>query len=365
MEDGKITVFIVDDSPLARDLLTYIIEKDPSLKIIGFAENGEEALVWLKYQTPDVITMDIMMPVLDGFDTTRRIMQTKPTPIVIVSSGYNHEDWEKSFMAIEAGALAIIQKPQGIYDNPLINELLETIHLIAGSKLITRRKSDSRVKLDSIPSKNEFTTIENGSSHQASKGPIHHSPIQGIAIGASLGGPMAVEKIISSLPENLPVPIFVVQHISIGFTKGFAEWLQRSSKLKVKLAENLEQAVPGCVYVAPDACFMTIHPHNIIKLESMPADNVKFGIGKLFESMAKTYGENSIGVILTGMGKDGSTELLEMYKNGALTIAQNEESCVLFGMPKEAIRIGAAGLVLHLDNIAETLVQAIQETKRG
>lgn len=348
MEDGKITVFIVDDSPIARDLLTYIIDNDPGLKIIGYAENGEEALAWLKYQTPDVITMDITMPILDGFGATKRIMQTKPMPIVIVSSGYNREDWEKSFRAIEAGALAIIQKPQGIFDKPLINELLETIHMIAGSKLITRKK-------DAIcPQPRE----------EPRKELLHPVPIEAIGIGASLGGPMAVEKIISVLPEALPVPLFLVQHISIGFTKGFAEWLQRSSKLKIKLADNGEQALPGHVYVAPDACYMTVDEKKQIRLESMPSENCKPGIGKLFTSMAKTYGPNAIGVILTGMGRDGAEELLEMRTKGALTIAQNEESCVLFGMPKEAIRLGAASMVVHLDCIASILIKITDQMRR-
>lgn len=336
---------MIDDSSVSRDLLTYILETDPRLKVIGYAENGEEALNGLKYQTADVITMDINMPIIDGFETTRRIMQTKPIPIVIVSSSYNRDESEKSFLAIEAGALAIIQKPQGIYDHSLILELLEIIHTISGSKLITRRKGLSN-STSLLPKSREQN--------------LHAYPISAIAIGASLGGPIAVQKILSSLPSNIPVPILLVQHISKGFTQGFADWLQKSSNLRIKIAEHREFAQPGCVYIAPDENYMTILEGNIIALESIPKDDPKPGIGKLFLSMAKAYGPRAIGVILTGMGKDGAAELLDMRQRGALTIAQDESSCVLFGMPKEAIQLGAAKLVLPLDEIAETLMKVIK-----
>lgn len=343
-KDGKIEIFMVDDSQVARDLLTYVFETDPNLTIIGYAENGEEALKWLKYQTPDVITMDITMPGLDGFKTTRRIMQMKPTPIVIISSGYNQEDQDKSFLAIEAGALAIIEKPQGIHDARLIHDLLETIHTISGSKLISHQQQMIS-KPVSPPS------ISRAYSEQTEH--THH--ISAIAIGASLGGPIAVEKILSQLPADFPVPIFLVQHISKGFTKGFAVWLQKTSKLSIKLANNGEHALPGYVYIAPDGATMTIQAGNMISISNDDKMHLQPSVGKLFQSIAQIHGPHAIGVLLTGMGKDGAAELLQMRKKGAFTIAQDEESCVIFGMPKEAIKIGAAKQILHLDQIAETL----------
>lgn len=354
-KNGKIEIFLVDDSQVARDLLTYVFETDPELTIIGYAENGEEALKWLKYQTPDVITMDINMPVLDGFKTTRRIMQTKPIPIVIVSSGYNQADLDNSFLAIEAGALAIVEKPQGIYDARLIQELLETIHLISGSKLVTHRQQQA-----------SKSASPQGAPHVNSDQTAHTHPISAIAIGASLGGPIAVELILSHLPADLPVPIFLVQHISEGFTKGFADWLQKTSKLCIKLASHGEQAHAGHVYIAPDGGIMTVQGGNVININYGEKVSLKPSVGKLFLSMAQVHGPNAIGVLLTGMGKDGAAELLQMRKKGAFTIVQNEESCVLFGMPKEAIKLGAAKQILPLEQIADTLQQLIkQSTSQG
>lgn len=347
MNGEKIKLFMVDDSPVARDLLTYVLETDPALQIIGYAQNGEEALQWLKYQTPDVITMDITMPLMDGFAATRRIMQIKPTPIVIVSSYYDYQDSEKSFQAMQAGALAIMQKPQGIHDRYLIKELLETIHLIHGCKLVTRRLQP----LEQTLAQDNPPLTE-----------IHGEPILAIGIGASLGGPVAVEKILSALPSTLPVPIFLVQHISLGFTKGLADWLQKSCKLKIKIATDGEVAQAGCVYLPPDGYFMHVKKDNLIKLVPQGIDDHRPGIGQLFQSMAHVYGPRAIGIILTGMGKDGAAELLMMREKGAFTIAQDEESCVLFGMPKEAIKLGAAKQILPLEKISETILRFLGQS---
>lgn len=343
----QIEVFLVDDSPVARDLLGYILEGDPAIKIIGYAQNGEEALMWLKYQTPDVITMDINMPLLGGFETTRRIMQIKPVPIVIISSHYTNESLAKQFEALEAGALAILPKPQGIHDKLLIQEILDTIHMVAGTKLITRR-----------PVKNEKLSVS-PAKPPLDSGKQHH--FEAVAIGASLGGPNAIEKILSSLPANFPVPIFMAQHISKGFIRGFVDWLQKSSRLQLRIPHPDEIALPGKVYIAPDSFHMTVNKNNVIALE--PAERAsKPAISKLFKSMAQTYGAQAIGVLLTGMGDDGAVELLEMKQKGAFTIAQNEESCILFGMPKEAIALGGATQVLPLEDIAEAIVHLVEQS---
>jgi two-component system chemotaxis response regulator CheB len=183
--------------------------------------------------------------------------------------------------------------------------------------------------------------------------------IEAIAIGASLGGPIAVEKILSLLPAALPVPIFLVQHISDGFTKGFADWLQRSSHLIVKLAENGEIPKAGTVYIPPDGYHMKITDSRTIALHFKGKTPGEYGIGQLFGSMAMAYGAHAIGVLLTGMGRDGAEGLLEMRHRGAATIAEDESSCVIFGMPKEAIKIGAAQFILHIDKIPEQILRLI------
>ncbi len=349
MEEEQTKVFIVDDSEVAREMLTFILELDPKIKVIGWGKNGEEALRWLKKGIPDVITMDINMPILDGFETTRCIMETHPIPIVIVSSGYNAEYTENSFKAIAAGALAILEKPHGIKDEQNILELLHTIHMISGVKLIRRYPKKIKKEPSIIPaSKNSSECI------------LHTHNITAIAIGASLGGPLAVEKILSSLPRSLPVPIFLVQHISNGFTQGFANWLQKSSNLNIKVAKDNELALPGHVYIAPDRLHMTVKKGGIIALHDGAPEPLKPSIGKLFRSVAEIYGSHAIGVILTGMGKDGAQDLLLMREKGALTIAQDEKSCIMFGMPKEAILLGAAKYILPLEVIPEALLNLIE-----
>lgn len=346
--EEQIKVFIIDDSEVVREMLLYILELDPKIKIIGAGKNGEEALRWLKTQTPDVITMDITMPILDGFETTRRIMQTHPIPIVIVSSGYNPGDAEKSFEAIEAGALAILEKPYGINDQPRIQKLLDTIHTISGAKLIRRH---ARV-IKPLPNR--------PASAEDSDRIYHAHTINAIAIGASLGGPIAVEKILSALPCSLPTPIFLVQHISEGFTQGFVNWLQKTCNLKIKLACDQEQALPGCVYIAPDSFHMVIKRGGVISLENGKPEPLKPSIGRMFRSVAETYGTHAMGILLTGMGKDGAEDLLLMREMGGLTVAQDEKSCVMFGMPKEAIKINAAKYILSLEYIPYAILSLIQ-----
>lgn len=346
MSKSKIRVLIVDDSQVARDLLAFILQADPEIQVIGFAKNGEEALNWLRAQTADVIIMDLFMPALDGFETARRIMETNPLPILIISSSYSQTDIQKSFQAFEAGALAILEKPYNIQDTLHIRELLDTIHIINGTKLVKRRPTILKAKVPPNLPRLDQAEISN----------LHTHSIKAIAIGASLGGPVAVEKILSALPASMPAPIFLVQHISQGFTKGFAEWLQKTSALRIKLGEQGELAMPDTVYIAPDGCHMMIKENYSIALDYKDKSHLKPGISQLFTSIATTYGPQSVGVLLTGMGRDGADGLLKMRQRGACTIVQDEKSCVMFGMPKEAIELGAARYILPLDRIAKMLL---------
>lgn len=341
MEKKPIRVFVVDDSKIARTLLTHIIEKDPALKVVGVAENGEEALKWLQHQSCDVITMDIQMPLLNGFEVTKRIMATNPTPIVIVSTIYHSKDTRMDFRALEAGALAIIEKPAGINDitfSKKAQELTDTIKMVAGIKLVKK----SFASLIGVPKKTPPTILD------------QKTAIEAVAIGASLGGPTAICRILSELPPSFPVPIFIVQHIASGFTEGFVSWLEDRSPLHVCLAKNKEQAKPGIVYVSPDSSQMEVKKGGIIYLDNSHT-KIQPTIGRLFKSMAEAYGPHGVGVILTGMGNDGAKELLLMKQEGAYTIAQDEESCTIFGIPKEAIKLGAAHQIISLDKIASVI----------
>ncbi len=342
---SPIRVLVVDDSKSSRQLLAHIIESDPTIKIVGFAEDGEKALDWLKANDADVITMDLFMPKINGFEVSRKIMETKPIPIVIVSSAYNPQDTEQGFKALEAGALAFIGKPAGMGDpnySHRAKEIVDTIKIIAEVKLIKRR------------------TTKRIASAPPSEHAVTEHRIEAVAIGASLGGPIALQTILSSLPKNFPVPIFIVQHIAHGFTQGFVNWLQTYSTLHIVMGENNMRASPGICYVAPDGFDFQIKERNIISLSPTCSTFLCPSVGSLFASMATTYGPRCVGVLLTGMGRDGALELLAMKNRGAYTIAQDEESCLMFGMPQEAIKLGAARMVLPLNDIAATLNNLVQ-----
>lgn len=344
----KVNVLIVDDSRVSQEILAHILQSDPEIKVVGAVENGDKALHWLQNNTCDAITMDIQMPILDGFEVTQRIMETKPTPIVIISGCYTATDKQMSFRALEVGAMAILEKPSGFRDVSYKEKSQEIINTV---KTIAEIKAKKRVSL-----------IQTGDLEKPKE---KHAEIKAIAIGASLGGPLAICEILKALPHEFPVPLFIVQHIAAGFTEGFVKWLQEYCKLPVYLAKDKELAKPGCVYVAADSLQMEIKKGNVISLADHAESKLQPSVGHLFKSMAETYGPAGVGVILTGMGKDGARELLLMKQKGAYTIAQDEESCLMYGMPKEAILLGAAKHILPVQKIARTLMYLVNPEKNG
>lgn len=356
MKDSKsqIRVLVVDDSQVAQALLTHILESDQSIKVIGYASSGVQALELLNTIKPDIITMDVVMPQMDGFEATRKILQTHPIPIIIISASYKKENVEKAFLAIEAGALAILEKPKGpldpTYESSKKN-IIETVKLMSEIKVVAKRFP---IAANTKPSLKGKLTDTNQETRK----------IEAVAIGASLGGPQALQAILSRLPKSFPVPILIVQHISEGFLEGFADWLQSITELTVKIPANNEEALPGTVYVAPEKMHMQISKNSKITLiNEPPIQGIRPAISRLFHSMAETFGPNGLGLLLTGMGKDGAEELLTMRQHGAITIAQNKESCILYGMPEEAIRLGAAQYVLSLEEIPKALIQILGHSK--
>ncbi len=356
MQSKEIQVLIVDDSKVSRDLLAYIVESDSQLKVIGFAENGEEAIEFLKHHKPDVVITDVVMPKLDGFKLTKQIMDSQPLPIIVVTGIYNKEEVNKSFKAISAGALTVLEKPKGIGD---------ACYLDTARFVIDTIKAISQVKLDKAsflpPFKPQIPqekprTPKSEEKAQAAKG------IKAIAIGASLGGPQALCTLLSSLPSTLPVPILIAQHISNGFIQGLVNWLSESTFLKIHIPKNGEKALPGSVYIAPDKSIMEITRDNIIRIQNLPGEGVPPSIGHLFRSVGNEFGSESIGVLLTGIGNDGAEDLLYMKEKGALTLVQDEESCVRFDLPRAAIKLGAAEHILPLPKMA-TMIQNVIETQ--
>jgi two-component system chemotaxis response regulator CheB len=337
-----IRVLIVEDSKVVQMFLAHILTTDPSIEVVGFANNGEEGIEAAKQKRPDVITMDIHMPILDGFEATRKIMETTPTPIVIVSASTSLKGVASTFRAMDAGALAVILRPQGIghpEHETDAKELIRTVKLMSEVRVVRRTLPQARWLIPSIIL------------------PTEQAAIKIVAIGASTGGPPALRKILSGLPQDLPFSILIVQHISSGFIKGFGEWLAGASGFPVRIASNGEYPLPGQVYIAPQDFHMGIGIGlRIVLSDHAPENGLRPSVAYLFRSVAEHLGPAAVGILLTGMGKDGAEELKTMKQTGAITIAQDKESAVVHGMPGEAIKLGAVTHVLPPEGIADFLV---------
>lgn len=345
-----IRVLIVEDSPVEQELLSHILSADPRITVVGIANDGEMALSLVERLKPDVITMDIHMPKLNGFDTTRRIMESTPLPIIIVSGSYNTKDADKSFHAIEAGALAIVRKPPGVghpdYQSDAA-DLIKTVKAMSEIKVV-RRWPRFRKEV-STPS---FSQVATG---------IVPDKIRVVAIGASTGGPAVIQEIFSALPKELSVPLLVVQHMALGFMENFVKWLGATTGFPAHIATNGEYLAPGHAYFAPDGLHMLVERDNRIVLSPEPPENgLRPSVARLFRSVAETYGSSSVGVLLTGMGRDGADDLKLLRSKGAVTVAQDEESSIIFGMPGEAVKIDAADFILAPENIARFLAQLVK-----
>lgn len=342
-----IKVLIVEDSVVVQKALTHILESDPGIKVIGRACNGEEAIAFLKNGKPDIITMDILMPVMDGIEATRRIMKTTPLPIVIVSANWSPEEVEKTFIAMEAGAVSVLEKPQGLGHPDYKKQaktLITTVKLMSEVRVVKRW---GRVRQDAPVT---FAPLKGETAVKTS------AAIELVAIGASTGGPPVIQTILSKLPKEFPVPVMIVQHIVPGFIQGMAEWLEHNTGMPVHIASQGEYLLAGHVYLAPDDFYMGIKKGGRIVLSKAEVENgLRPSVAYLFKSVAEVLGRHAVGVLLTGMGRDGADELKVMREKGAITIAQDKESSVIHGMPGEAITIGAAMYVLPPDKIARTL----------
>jgi len=343
MVKEKIKVLVVEDSIAARMFLVQLLRSDADLEVIGTAKNGREALEFVTKETPDVILMDIHMPEMDGYEATRRIMESRPVPIVICSASTKLGEALTGFRLMEAGAVACVEKPVGQEheDFHAVTELLlQTVKLMSEVKVVRRWRRDGREKMKplSAPIK------------QASR------KIEVIGIGASTGGPPVLQMILSALPKEFPVPLLIVQHIAPGFVVGLAEWLNQTTGMKVHIAAHGMVAVPGHVYLAPDDFHLASRSGGILMLDRQPLESgLRPAVGHLFHSLAEVYGAGAVGVLLTGMGKDGASELKRMKDRGAITIAQDRETSVVHGMPGEAIALDAATYILPADRIAGAL----------
>jgi two-component system chemotaxis response regulator CheB len=340
-----IRVLVVDDSATARGLLVKILQSDREIQIVGEAADGVEAVALTQRLRPDLVTMDIHMPRLDGLEATREIMITAPTPIVIVTASTRAREVAKSMELLALGALDVLIKPPGPAAPGFEDEarrLVDVVKTMAQVKVVRRWRA-----VPSAP-------------------PRRARPRQGapkvrvVAIAASTGGPAALHDLLENLPGDLPASVLIVQHIAHGFTAGLAAWLGLGTALCVKVAEEGEPLAPGTVYCAPEDRHLDVTPRGTVALSSAPPVGGFRPSGTfLFEAAARTFGASAVAVILTGMGDDGVAGLHAVRQAGGRVIAQDQASSAVFGMPGAAVAAGLADEVLPPDEIATRLVELV------
>lgn len=344
----EVRVLLVDDSPTVRYHLARMINEMEGIRVIGEATNGEEVVPLVEELRPDVVSMDIRMPGVDGLEATRRVMEECPTPVVVVSS-LLETDIELSFRALQAGALAVLAKPPDRSDPSFIEkqrQLVKTLIAMSDVKVIHRRGQTGR--LNGV----DMLAIET------------HSPYtvpEIIAIGASAGGPSALSKLLRDLPGNLPVPIAVVQHMSHEFVAGLARWLDNVTPLQVVVAEEGQILMPGVVHLSPGIAHLSISRQQgklVVKLVPEQGSHAyQPSVNVLFQSVAEVCGAAAIGIVLTGMGNDGAEGLLTLRQAGGRTFAQDRASSTVFGMPGAAVAVEAVEAVLPLSMLATALLK--------
>ena len=341
-------VLLVDDSPTLRQHIRAVLTKDPQLIVIGEARNGVEAVDMVARLHPDVVTMDIHMPRMNGYEAIRRIMSENPVPIVILTSTESDIRLGVTYKGVEMGAVTVFAKPHGLPgEDPEADELINVVKAMADVKVIRRRW------------KTEMISEPPGKENKPCRRPVANG-YRILAMGASTGGPPALRMVLNDLPATFRVPVVLVQHISKGFTAGLARWLNESVPMRVKVAEDGEPLLAATVYIAPHEVHLQVTGRKrVLLLKDSPMDGHRPSVTALFNNVAKQYGPDAVGVLMTGMGRDGANGLYAMRQAGAYTIAQDEATSVVFGMPKEAIVLDAADDVLALPKIGRKIKELI------
>ncbi len=349
----KIKLLIAEDSIVQKELLSYIFDSDPEIKIVGFVHNGIDSIKALKYLMPDIILMDLHMPDMNGIEAIRQIMTENPLPIVAMSASNSADEMVNSIHALEAGALAFVEKPKSIQDPQfecMCDYLVSTVKLMSEVKVVRRYSNIDKLTrpADSLLNKN---------SKLISK------QINLIAIGVSTGGPLVLKKILKNISSDFP-PILIVQHIVPGFIQGVADWLTLETKHHVEIATNHQLIQRNHIYFAPDFFNMSILKSQQICLT--PKD-IKYNfcpsVNFLFNSVYTNIKDRAMGILLTGMGGDGADQLKKMKEAGAITIAQDKESSMIYGMPERAAALGAATFILTPDEISDIINSLSRDEK--
>lgn len=339
-----IRVLLVDDSPIAIELIRRMLATAPEIVIVGAASNGVEALALIPQVRPDVICTDLHMPTMNGLELIREVMARHPLPILVLSISVQADQKHNIFQMLEAGALDILAKPRGGLQADFgvtAHDLITKIRVLSGVKVIGRRRAAGDAVAKPTP--------------PSLAGPAAPAP-HIIGIGASTGGPQALQRILGHLPADFPLPLLCVQHIAEGFMQGLVDWLADCCRIRVRTADEGAQPLAGTAYFPPHDRHLEIDDVGTFRCSSaLPFAGHRPSVDIAFGSLARRYGATAVGVLLTGMGQDGAQGMLDIARAGGLTIAQDEESSVVFGMPRRAIELGAARHVLPLDQIGPAL----------
>jgi two-component system chemotaxis response regulator CheB len=403
--NNRLRILIVDDSALVRSALRTLLESDPEIEVVGEAANGREALQRAREARPNVITMDVRMPVMDGLETTEQLMAYTPTPILAITTLYSRDDIDISFKMLGAGALEVMEKPDlsspGAFEHARI-ELIRRVKLLARVRVVTHLRGRRRTTLsprgahrppDQVVSAHDAPAGRSPSAPPATeKKPRAPTPAETppstpppqpqrkkkaadtttaprmrgkahfplVVIGASTGGPRIVQQILKGLTSPFDAAVVVVQHIAEGFSQGMVEWLANSSTLPVKIACEGERLTPGTVLIAPDSYHLYIQEKGIIHLDDQPMVQ-RPSVDIAMRTATEVFGANTTGVLLTGMGRDGAEGMQYIHEAGGYTIAQDEASCSIYGMPRAAVELDVVDVVLSPDSIILALQRRFGE----
>ncbi|MCB1177774.1 MAG: chemotaxis-specific protein-glutamate methyltransferase CheB [Leptospiraceae bacterium] len=342
IERKKLKVVLVEDSTIVKTILKRILN-NKYIEIVGTASNGEEGLKVVKETNPDVVCTDLLMPIMDGFEFTLKLMEEFPKPILVISSVVQKENEANIFNVLKAGAIDVFPKPRGNSSGDyekIAEQLIQKIKVVSGVVVFSRKKSLQKI-------------IKEDPNNDPGLIPLHlKGNYKIVLIGASTGGPPALQKLLKRLGSNFPIPIICIQHISEGFTKGLIDWLNYNTDLKVQVAKQGESPIAGNVYFPPDNEHLGIDVNGKFSpIKSPPYKGHRPSVSVSFYSFFEYYKKSTLAVLLTGMGDDGSDAMAMIKSGGGFTIAQDKDSSVVFGMPRVAIEMGGASIILPLDNI--------------
>lgn len=347
----SIRVLIVEESAVVRELLRQIISADPRLEVAGAVETAEEALELLERLSPDVISLNIRLPGMQGFEATRCIMSRRPTPIVVVSASSESEELNLTMEALKAGALSVVEKPVAATHQEyaaLARRLCTQLAIMSQVKVVRQRVAGSPF---ARPPRRPPAPAQ--------------GPYRILALAASTGGPTALMELLAGLGRGFPLPVVVVQHMTPSFTPGFGAWLGRVTSLPVEVVANPSPLAPGKIYLAPAGHHLLVEDGWAFCSGSEPIGNHRPSGSVLFSSVARVFRDAGIGVLLTGMGDDGAQGLFELRRAGGYTIAEHESTAVVYGMPAAGVKIGAVCESLPLPSIAPRIVELVQGRRRS